>query len=40
MKKYLLCSAAFFGMASVAYADDSLTIHGITLYGTVDLGLA
>ena len=27
-------------MASAARADDSLTIHGITLYGTVDLGVA
>jgi len=25
--------------AGVAYADDSLTMHGVTLYGTVDMGL-
>lgn len=40
MKRYLLCSVACVSLASAAHADDSLTIHGITLYGTVDIGLA
>ena len=40
MRKYLVTSAAFLAITNIAHADDSLTLHGITLYGTVDVGLA
>ncbi len=40
MRKYLLSAAAIITMASTANAaDDSMTVAGVTIYGTVDLGL-
>ncbi len=40
MKKYLLTTAALIaGFAGTAYADDAVTVNGVTIYGTVDVGL-
>ncbi len=40
MRKYLLSAAALIVMAGAANAaDDSMTVAGITIYGTVDMGL-
>ena len=41
MKKYLLSAAALIAMAGAANAadDGSMTVAGITLYGTVDMGI-
>ena len=40
MKKYLIATTVLAGFAGAAYADDSVTNNGITLYGTVDVGVS
>ncbi len=39
MRKYLLSAAAVVAMAGAAHADDSMTMAGVTIYGTVDMGM-
>lgn len=40
MKKYLLSCVATLAIVTAAHADDqSLTMYGVTLYGTVDVGV-
>jgi len=40
VRKYLLAGTALVAMTNFAHADDSMTMAGITLYGTVDMGVA
>jgi len=40
MKRVLGAAALFAALPAAAWADDSVTVNGLTFYGTIDVGAA